>query len=205
MCGFGLTAQSPFSQIRLARDKGEVSTNQVSTKSPYFGSKFSYDVDPEASIKENFLFTAKVLYVPISGERWAFPLALIASPQGGDISVPESGINIGVFPWYALVDKTQFTLLLHGGVSYKSLKESGTPEVNQIRALAGLEAAFSGKEGGAPITISVTPVYSHTEGMGNKTVLELTGVLPISKNLAALIDYQESAFRIGIIVGLATN
>jgi len=141
----------------------------------------------------------------VSGDRWALPIALIASPQGGDISVPESGINIGLFPWYKLISKDQFTLLAHGGVSYKSLKESGSPEVNQIRALAGLEAAFTGAMGGSPITLSITPVFSQTDGLADKTVLEITGTLPIAKNLAALIDYQDKAFRIGVMVGLATK
>ena len=197
-------SQSPYSQINLSRERG-VSANQVSLKNPYFGSRFSYDLDPKSSVQENFLFTAKVLYVPVSGDRWALPVALIASPTGGDISIPESGINIGIFPWYKLINKDQFTLLAHGGVSYKSLKESGSPEINQIRALAGLEVAFTGSAGGSPITLSVTPVFSHTDNLADKTVIEITGVLPISKNLATLVDYRDNSFRIGVMVGLATK
>lgn len=204
-------AQTPFSQINLSKDKG-VSAQQVSLRNPYLGTKLSYNIDADKPTDDNFLFSARILYVPISGDRWAVPLAVIATPTGGDVLIPESGINVGVFPWYSLISTTttevgsNFTLLLHGGLSYKSLKESGSPEINQIRALAGIEVAFTPKGGGAPTTLSVTPVYSHTDGLSDRTRLEATCVIPAAKNLAALIDYhQDNGFRIGIIVGVSTK
>lgn len=202
LCGVGLTAQTPYATFSSSNEKGRVSANQVSLANVWVGSKLSYSVDQDAPLDANFLFTAKILYVPVSGDRWALPLALIASPTGGDILIPESGLNIGIFPWYKLISKDQFTLLAHGGVSYKSLKEEGSPEVNQVRALAGLEIAFAGKDGGAPITLSANPVYSHTEGLGNKTAMELTAILPLAKSLGILVDYQDNAFRVGVIVGV---
>lgn len=202
--GFGQTA---FSVLNSSNEKG-VSAQQISANSLWLGSKLVYNVNDEAPLDDNFLLTGKILYTPITGLKYAVPIVVTAS-TGGDILNPESGFNIGVYPYYKLLSNTNTTLLIHGGVGYKSLQQESADALNQIRALIGLELAVFPKSGGLPVTISATPVYTNTSGdLGNKTVFEVTGVIPVSKSLGALIDWQSGAtvgtgFRIGIIVNTA--
>lgn len=197
-------AQTPYSIFNSANESG-VGIQQSSAKNLWLGSKLVYSVDENNPISDNFLLTGKVLYTPISSEKYGIPIIVTASPSGGDILNPESGINMGVYPYYILSSNSSMTLLAHGGIGYKSLQQEAEA-LQQIRALIGLEAAFAGKAGGPPVTLSITPVYTNTSGaLGNKTFLEATAVIPVSKSLGALVDWQSgsalsSGFRIGIIV-----
>lgn len=205
--GFGLLAQTPYSIFNSANEKG-VEVQQVSAKNLWLGSKLVYSVDENNPVSDNFLLTGKLLYTPISNEKYGIPIMVTASPSGGDILNPESGMNLGIYPYYILTSTSGMTLLAHGGVGYKSLQQE-TEALQQIRALIGLEVAFAGKAGGPPVTLSLTPVYTNTTGtLGNKTLLEATAVLPVAKNLGVLINWQNrstagSGFKIGVIVNSA--
>lgn len=199
--GFGLLAQTPYSIFNSANEKG-IGIKQISAKNVWLGSKLVYNVSEDNPIDDNFALSGKVLYTPIFGDKYGIPIVVTAG-SGGDILNPESGTNIGVYPYYVLTSTSGMTLLAHGGVGYKSLQQE-TEALQQIRALIGLEVAFAGKAGGPPVTFSLTPVYTNTSGtLGNKTFLEATTIIPVSKNLGALVDWTSSgdqSFRIGIIV-----
>lgn len=199
--GFGLLAQTPYSIFNSANEKG-IGIKQISAKNVWLGSKLVYNVSEDNPIDDNFALAGKVLYTPIFGDNYGIPIVVTAG-SGGDILNPESGTNIGVYPYYVLTSTSGMTLLAHGGVGYKSLQQE-TEALQQIRALIGLEVAFAGKAGGPPVTLSLTPVYTNTSGtLGNKTFLEATTIIPVSKNLGALVDWTSSgdqSFRIGIIV-----
>lgn len=201
--GFG---QTPFGVFNSANEK-QVATKQISANSLWLGSKLVYNVDDQAPLDDNFLLTGKILYTPIAAEKYAIPVVVTAS-TGGDILNPESGFNVGVFPYYKLMSSASTTLLIHGGVAYKSLQQETAEALNQIRALIGLELAVFPKAGGLPVTVSATPVYTNTSGvLGSNTHMEVTAVIPVAKSLGALIDWQSgsigSGFRIGIIVNTA--
>lgn len=207
VCGFGLTAQSPYSVFNSANEKG-VSTQQVSLNNVWVGSKLSMNLNDEAPLNENFVFTARVIYTPYFTEKFALPIAITVSPSGSDVQNPDAGVNFGLYPYLKLISSGTTTLLAHGGVAFRTLQNEGEEAVQQFRALAGLEIAIAPKTGGAPITLSATPVFSNTSGStGNSTHLEITGILPISKNLGALIDWSSSGigsgFRVGVIVNSA--
>lgn len=198
--------QTPFGVQNSANAKG-VGINQVSLANLWVGSKLSYNLNDENPLDENFLFTAKAIYTPIFGEKYAIPIAITVSPTGGSVLAPESGVNFGIYPYYKLISSPTTTFLVHGGLAFKSLENDGQEVLQQFKALAGLELAITGASGGAPFTLSVSPVYTNTSGtLGSKTFLEATAVLPIAKNIGALIDWQsgdKSIFKIGVIVNAA--
>lgn len=203
--------QTSFSAFNLANQKG-VNAEQISVNNFWFGSKLSYNLTTDRPIDENFALTGRILYVPISNERYAIPIGISVSSNGQNALSAESGYNFGVYPYYKLVRSSQTTLLAHGGVGYKVLENVDPGEsTQQIRAFAGLEAAFFSKEGGAPVTLSVTPVYTNTSGtLGNQTLLEVTGILPIAKNLGTLVEWRSGKglqpnFSIGVILSSAVN
>lgn len=207
LLGFSAFSQTPY-DISVSHDNSKrVSTQQVSLANPWVGAKLSYNVNEENPLDQNFLFTAKVLYTPVSTDKYAIPIVVAASPQGGNLSSGESGYNIGVYPYYKLFKSSTATLLAHGGVNYKVLDNPSQGASNQqIRALLGLEVGFTSKEGSAPITISATPIFTHTNnGIGKHSFFEITGVVPVGKGLGALVEWQSggslsSGVKIGIIV-----
>lgn len=196
-------SQTPYSMFSSTNRKGEVGTQQGSAKNVWLGSKLSLDLNEDNPVSDNFLLTGRILYTPILGDKYGIPIMVTASPSGGDVLNPESGMNLGIYPYYLLSSNSGFTLLAHGGVGYKSLQQE-TEALQQIRALLGLEVALTGKTGGPPVTFSLTPVYTNTSGViGNKSFLEATFVLPIGKNLGVLADWQSGSnqtFRVGVIV-----
>lgn len=197
--------QTPYSVFNSANLKGDVGIQQVSAKNVWLGSKLSLNLSDENPISDNFLLTGRVLYTPILGDKYGVPIMVTAS-SGGEILNPESGMNLGVYPYYILSSNSSMTLLAHGGIGYKSLQQE-TEALQQIRALLGLEIALTGKTGGPPVTFSLTPVYTNTSGItGNKSFLEATFVLPIGKNLGVLADWQSGSnqtFKVGVIVNSA--
>jgi len=212
----GLQAQTPFGIFNSANRVGQFTVNQVSAANLWLGSKLSYNLDQDNPVSDNFLLTAKVLYTPVVdvNGRYAIPIVVTASPSANSVLSAESGYNFGIYPYYRITkDPAAKTVLIaHGGVGYKVVDDPSGESLQQIRALAGLEVAFFQKEGSLPTTISATPVYTHTSGLiKSKTFIEVTGILPIARNLGALVEYQsatgefENTFRIGIIINTAVK
>jgi len=208
---FVMVAQTPYS-IFNSRKKTDVDVKQVSVANPWLGAKLSYSVNDEQTLYENFLFSAKVLYTPIVGEKYAVPIVGVAGLGSDNLSSSESGINFGVYPYYKLMESPKFALIGHGGVGYKVIAKgvlTGVEPPQQIRLLGGLEAAFFSENGTLPTTLSITPVYMYNTGaaVGNSSMLEVTGIMPISNGLGFLVDAQvpfdkgtKGIFRFGIII-----
>lgn len=202
-------AQSPFSIVNSRNQEAEV--RQVSLGNPWVGAKLSYNINGDQPIDDNFLFSAKVLYTPVSGSNYAIPIVTSAGLGSDNLVDPESGFNIGVYPFYSVVSKTNFQLIIHGGVGYKVIT-NGTDEGDdpqQIKLLGGLEVAFWPKDGGLPFTVSVAPTYLyHTQdNVDNTSLLQITGIIPIANGLGLLADVQvpldnlvSETFRFGVIV-----
>jgi len=201
--GLNSFAQTSYSVLNSANQKG-ATTSQLSVGNIWFSSKVSYNLT-ENKIDDNFALTGRVLYTPILSEKYAVPIVLTASTDNGSLLSTESGVNVGVYPFYKLVNTATTAFLIHGGVGYKELLKNAPEPIKQVRALAAVEVSFFQKEGGVPVTISAGPIYTHSASIGGKTSLEITGVLPIAKNLGTLIEWNSGtgnpqAFKIGVII-----
>lgn len=210
---FTINAQSAYDVINSHGDQTEsVSTKSASLANPWVGAKLAYNLNEDLPLDESFLLSAKVLYVPVAGPRFAIPVVGSVGLNSTDILNPDAGFNVGLFPWYKLSSSGNFTLIAHGGLNYKVITE-GVPEgvdaPQQIKVLGGLEAVFSPSGDGAATTLSVTPAYFfNTAGVDESTAaLEITGVLPIANGLGLLIESTtpfnndfKGGFRFGVIV-----
>lgn len=206
----GLQAQSAFA-IQNSHKDG-FSTQQISLANPWLGAKLSYNLNEDRPLDDNFLFNAKVLYTPVSGERYAFPIVANAGIGSGDIFNPDAGVNVGIYPYYILNNAQNFKVVLHGGLGYKVITDSVAVDQEapqQIRLMGGLEFAFYSKTGGSPTTFSVTPAYlfNTLEDMDNVGVLEMDFVLPIANGLGLMASGQvplnkqfDGTLRFGVIV-----
>lgn len=206
---FGFS-QSEFGTINTGNS--EVGTEQISTANPYWGFNLLYNLDESKPLDESFVFSAKLLKVLASGERFSVPLVGEVGLGDDDILSPGSGINAGIYPYYVLSQTSQFKILAHGGVGLKIIEEGvgvGEDAPQQIRLVAGFEGIFTFEEGGNPFTLSVTPVYLFNSNsvVGNTGALEITAVLPVGANVGllaeGLVPFQngdfESGFRFGVI------
>lgn len=209
MAFLGLATSQTAFDVVSSRGHNEVTTAQASLANPWIGAKLSYNLNDENPVDDNFIFSARVLYIPVSGDNYAFPIVSNGSLGSTDFLSSESGFNFGVYPYYLLSNATNLTVILHGGVGYKVLPEAETAEdvPQQIRALAGLEFVYN-RTNNSPITLSVTPVFISSNVEDNIGMLEVTGVLPIASGLGLLGEYQlpfgdnlfDSQFRFGVIL-----
>lgn len=204
-----LSGQTSFGFTHTKRESN-ADVEQVSLANPWVGAKLSYNFDENKPLDDNFLFSAKVLYTPVQGEDYAVPVVGSIGLGSGDLLNPESGINIGLYPYYKLIKDTKFLLIAHGGLGYKLITEgveAGEDAPQQIKLLGGLEAVFY-SEAGSPTTVSLTPVYLyHTRDLTESTgALEITGIIPVSSGLGILAEGQvpfksefDGTFRFGVV------
>jgi hypothetical protein len=206
-----LTAQSPFG-IVSSQEQDEASAEQVSIANPWFGAKLSYNLNDDRPLDDNFLFSAKVLYTPVSGDRFAVPIVGTVGLGNDDIFNSDAGLSIGIYPYYFLKTSEQFKLIAHGGVGYKVIEEgveAGAEAPQQVRLVGGLEAAFYPKGGGLPTTLSVTPAYLYhtSEATPNVGTLEIDGIIPVANGLGLLLSGWipfkkeiDGSFKLGVII-----
>lgn len=209
VASFGYS-QSAY-DIMNSHGTSDVSTKQASSYNPYFGAELSYSLDEDKPVSESFLLSAKITYVVAAGDNWAFPVASSFGLNSDDLLNPESGFNVGVFPWYLVTKNVdaQLKFIVHGGLNYKVITEGvgGSEAPQQFKAIGGIEAIFVGDDGQAPTTLSVTPVYYLNNVADDFGALEITGVLPVAPGLALLAEgnlpFQNGIggdVRLGIIV-----
>jgi len=206
-------SQSPY---RTIMSKGmvtqnEVTTSQVSLNNAWFGSSFSYDLAGDGNFEEDFLFTADILYNPklnLDGVNFAI-VGDAALLTGGDQTLDQ--LELGIFPWKIIHSNSEngFTVVAHGGVSYRVSPVEGTETSPQaVRLLAGAELAFPLSDNNLPATLSVTPVFeTYNMDMGNTFGLESTFLMPIAPNLGIIgevyipfKDQFQSIFNAGVVV-----
>jgi len=194
-------AQSSFyimKPVFIQEPEGEVKVSGVSLKNTWIGSKLSYEFQGDGLLKQNFLFSAKILYTPIHGDRYAIPIVSGLGVNSPSPFSPDGGINIGVYPYYVVKDATNSVLVLHGGLGYKMIPKEMPEDALRtfVRASIGMEVLMYQNGFKAPLSLSITPLYM--DGMG----LEITGILPISAGIGILAEYfagTNSVFRLGII------
>lgn len=206
-----LMAQTPFSIVNSKTD-GEFSSQQVSLANPWFGAKLQYSLNDQAPLEDNFIFNTKVLYTPVVGDKFAIPIVGSAGLGSSNILNPESGINVGIYPFYFLKGDDDLKVILHGGIGYKVIVdgvEQGAEAPQQIRLVGGIELAFYGANKDLPTTLSVTPAYLYNtlSGAESTAALEIDGIIPIANGLGLLASGQipfnksfDGSFRFGVIV-----
>lgn len=210
-----LCGQTPFT-IENSKEsewvEDDANVNQISLANPWFGAKLSYNLSEKEFTDEDFVFSAKVLYNPIKGEKFAFPIVGSAGLMKGDLLNPESGVNLGVYPYFIVRQETSRTFLLHGGFGYKVMptSESNPIRTEQTRFLFGVEGAFWGADGaGLPTTLSITPgwVWNSNTPEPNTGFLEASMIFPLSQGLGILIngmfpfnDHYDGTVKIGVII-----
>lgn len=209
-CVTAASSQTPYSFTQATDTYANV--EQISLANPWVGARLSYNLNEDAPLDENFLFSAKVLYTPAQGENFAIPIVGTAGLNSTDLFNPESGVNIGVYPYYIFSKSETLTLIAHGGMGYKVITkdvEVGDETPQQVRLVGGVEVALFPESGGLPTTLSVTPVYLINTGtnIDNTGVLEITGIVPvangvglIAEGLVPFKDALNGSFRFGIIV-----
>lgn len=202
-----LVAQTPFDMVSSHANEQTSALSASSLNNPWVGAKLGYNVSGDVS--ESFLLSARVMYVPYAGDRFAFPVVGNVGLNNADSTNADNGVSIGVFPYYSLSAEGDFKLLLHGGLNYHILTKADAGEASEFRILAGLEAALYGKDGGPPTTLSIAPEAVINTGPVNDTQwgLDITGVLPVAKGLGLLaegwVPFQDNGgggFSIGVIV-----
>lgn len=192
-----------------------VNTEQVSFANPYIGATLLYNVDENRPLNESVLFTASVLQILASGDRFSVPVVGRVGLGDADILTPGSGLNLGIFPYYKLTtNQSPFQIYAHGGLNYKVITSgvgTGDKAPQQIRALAGIEAVFTQPQSKGPTTLSITPVFMFNTNSveTSSNGLEVSFVLPIGSGLGlfaeGLVPFNASDFNSGLRFGVVAT
>ncbi len=133
------------------------------------------------------------------------PELICAGPSWLD----DSGVTLGLYPWYILSENEKSTILAHGGIDYRVGDKNDAGYLTEFGINAGIELALYGDDYGMPFTISSGPEYVLSSGITNTPYfgLNLSGVVPIANGLGVLIegdasltDGVKSGLKIGVIV-----
>lgn len=199
-----LIAQTPYYQTKI---KGaEFSAQQVSLKNPWVGAKLSMPLqDVDGNLGKNTLFSARILYWldSLGGSgRYGIPVASVVGLNSSDPLNPESGVNLGVYPYY-LLKEGGTDVILHGGAGYKLLP-TDTTSLNQFKFLAGLEFILGES---LPASLGASVGYLSGKDSFSTAYGELTGILPLGGGTGLFAEYQHffkkdisGALRVGLIV-----
>jgi uncharacterized membrane protein len=203
-----LFAQTPYT-ILSSKAHSPASLSAASQNNPWVGAKLAYNVSGDVS--ESFLLSARLLYVAVAGDNYAFPIVGNVGFNNADSVSADDGISLGIFPYYSLTSTGRLHLILHGGLNYH-IPDRANIQSNEFRVMAGLEAAiFPEDQISSPITLSVAPEYVINTGLasGNYWGLNLTGVIPIANGLGALLEgsipLDNGAVNTGLKIGVIVN
>lgn len=201
------SAQTPFTMVSSKKNQpARISANSLNN--PWVGAKLAYNIAGDVS--NSFLLSGRVMYVVDEGEKYAIPV--LANVGFNNDSLDEdSGVSIGIYPWYTLSEKANSTILLHGGLNYHVADMTETGYLTEVRLMAGIEAALYPRSGGAPATISAGPEYIINTGgsLQNQLAIQLTGVVPIANGLGLLVESDipilKSTMSTGLKIGVIIN
>lgn len=195
----------------IQKAKEDASAKQVSMKNPWIGAKLSMPLqDVDGNLGKNTLFSARIMYTLASGEdgSWAVPVVTTAGLGSTDILDPESGVNMGIYPYKVISDKERVDLVLHGGMGYKIVPDNEN-SFNQFSILGGIEAHLGDgieKQKGA---VGASLKYlSNSDDLVNSLALQIDGILPLGNNtglFAAFTHYFKKELDSTLRVGLIAN
>jgi len=204
-------AQTPFSMVSSANKKNQpakISANSLNN--PWVGAKLAYNVVGDVS--NSFLLSGRAMYIFDQGENYAIPVIANVGISNVDSLDEDSGVSIGIYPWYTILRKQRKVINLHGSFNYHIADITDAGSISDTRLFVGAEAAFYPKEpGGMPATISCGPEYiiNTAGGTGNSFVIDISGVLPIANGLGLLIESDipiiKSPISTGLKIGVIIN
>lgn len=198
-----LHAQTPYFIMRpyvYNLPDTTVRVQAVSLKNTWFNSKLSIPLRDDGLLKDNVIFSARVLYTPLYGDDYAFPIVGTFAPGNTNIYAGESGLNFGIYPYKVLYGREKTILVLHGGFGYKILlrENEHDPGREQWKALAGIEWLHYQTKESEPVSISLTANVWQGKWGG-----EITGIIPVGPSLGLLAEYTQRINQLGILrVGL---
>jgi hypothetical protein len=201
-------AQTPFSMVSSHPD-GPARISANSLNNPWVGAKLAYNLAGDVS--NSFLLSGRVMYSVDEGDNYAIPIVANVGFNNADSLDKDNGVSIGVYPWYILSKNEKTTLLLHGGVNYHVMDKDDAGYISESRIMAGIEAAFYPKSGGAPVTLSAGPEYIINTGgsLGNAFAIQVTGVMPVATGLGLLVEsdipLDKSTISSGVKIGVIIN
>lgn len=185
----------------IKQSEGQTYTaQQVSLKNPWVGAKLSIPLqDVNGNLGNNTIFSARILYTLAEGSDFAIPVVTTVGLGSDVIISPESGINLGVFP-YKVVKEGLTQLVVHGGAAYKLLPaEAATQE--QFKILGGVEAILNSAEK-LPSSLGLTAGYLSNPNTG---YVEVTGIIPVGAGSGLFAEFTHrfnnvQTFNVGIII-----
>ena len=204
------TAQTPFSMVSSANQKNQpakISANSLNN--PWVGAKLAYNLAGDVS--NSFILSGRVMYSIDEGDKYAIPLIANVGFNNGDSLDADNGVSIGVYPWYILSQKSNTSLLVHGGLNYHIADRTDAGFQTEVVFNAGIEAALYPKAGGPPATISAGPEYIINTGgaIDNQFAINITGVVPIANGLGLLVESDipliKSQLSTGLKIGVIVN
>ena len=204
-----LQAQTPFTMMASHHYAGPAQLSSSSFDNPWVGAKLAYNVIGDVS--NSFLLSGRAMYILDKGDTWAIPAIANVGISQIDSLDDDSGVAIGVYPWYTIRNTGQTTVNIHGALNYHVAQINDAGSLTDMRIMAGIEAAFYPKSGGMPATISAGPEYVINTGGGlsNTLAVQLTGVMPLATGLGVLIESDipltKSTPSTGVKIGVIIN
>lgn len=181
-------------------------SSSISWRNTWVNSKLMYSMTGDEFLRDNILFTGRILYVPSFGDNWACPIVSTISNNVNDLFSADSGFNMGVYPWYEVSSNDRRTWIIHGGFGYKMIPATDNVEsVTQARVLTGAEVLMYFDNLQQPASLSITPTLWWNITKLNYIGVEATGILPIGSRLGIMGEYYnpfngQDGFRLGVIV-----
>ena len=240
-CTLVLNAQSPTSFTNTAGQK--IVAAGMSANNPWVGAQIGYKIGESDDFSDHLLVSGRFLWeIPFEGAKnFHLPVMGNLAQLKNDISkkltvdtvkakieqalLSTQGIQVGLYPYYIIHNETNFSLTLHGVLSWKvnGFKDdsNGTTYMHQGKFSLGAEIALGATKGGRnQLVVSVAPTiaffnkndYNAVFGKEKSSLFstEITGVVPLGEGLGLLVESilaQESysVFRVGIILAASTN
>lgn len=238
-----LIGQSIYSRERTGSRPPQVGA--VSAYNPWIGSKIALTFGKSTNFSDNLIASGNIIHeidnfgidkfmLPVSGN-----ISALTKPSSNLDSITEigfneqtimssnTGIHVGLYPYYILKKTTNFYLIAHSVIGWKingfRNKSNTVDYLNQFILSIGMEMGL-GKvtlKKDKPLTISVAPYFNlfskyeyntiFNSNKENQNSLQLTGVLPFASGFGILFeeiipfDNSHSYLTIGLILTSETN
>lgn len=203
-----VSAQTPYTMIS-SHPEGPARLSTTSLDNPWVGAKLAYNLAGDVS--NSFLLSGRAMYMFDKGDKYAIPIIANVGISQIDSLDDDSGVSIGVYPWYTFYRQYNKVFNIHGAVNYHIAELNAEGSISDVRIMAGIEAAFYPKDNGMPATLSIGPEYviNTSGGINNTASLNITGVLPIATGLGVLFESDISLSSklpgTGLKVGVILN
>lgn len=206
---FALNAQTASATIKNTQTTTNASKRVTSYNNAWIGSTLSYNVSGDVS--DAFLLKGRALYVIKRGANYAIPIMANVALNQAD-SLDDSGVILGLYPYYKLAEGDGMSLVAHSGLAYQMADLQDVNAERKFRFLIGLEAAVQGEnENMPPFTFSAALEYKmNIREIENQTWgIGLSGVIPVQPGLGLLVEgsipFDNENYSTGVELGFIVN